>query len=368
MTAPPLAAWLVEKAFDLPESEAKQCCGYGDYEVDTQVALRGGGRPDLQFRFAGGHRPPGKLYGENKIRAGWTTWQRLGYPAVPASDRIVVLHRRRTLPSDVPPEERHKFIPLSWTDLAREVDRIGRVWGGLDWSTDALRPEAPGQYRVLAEFLWYLEREDVDVSVPRPITERDLALLPNVNETVVRWKQLRDLVLEQLWNRQRPAPDDLEKKWEKRWYPEDRPGATKKEELAYSATFRYGPGWEGSGWPALSRLTAPSPPKWSWQELILSPQAPWMNQDAPFVAIGVGFERLPDWSDDADDWNRLRETISEAGAWIGFTNREKIYRVLIAKSLAEIAPHGETLDAQAERAVTWALAALDELLALEPAP
>ena len=82
MTAPALASWLVEKAFELSPEDAKRCCAYGDFEVSTQVALRGGGRPDVQIRFAGEHRPPGQLFCENKIRAGWTVWRRLGYPAV----------------------------------------------------------------------------------------------------------------------------------------------------------------------------------------------------------------------------------------------------------------------------------------------
>jgi hypothetical protein len=258
--------------------------------------------------------------------------------------------------------ERPKFVPLRWTDLARELNRIGESWGGPDWRTEALGPEALGQYRLLAEFLWYLEGEDVDVSISRPITDSDLKVLPEVNAVRVRWNEFRGLVLDLLWNSQRPDRD-LAKKWVRPWDPMGRGG----ERLACAVTFRYGPGWDGAGWPAMSRLPAPTPPKWSWQELILSPQAPWMNQDAPFVGIGVGLERLPDWSDDADGWNRLRETISEAGAWLGYTNREKIYRVLIAQPLAEITPHAETLDAQAEGAVTWALTALSELLALEAA-
>ena len=320
----------------------------------------------MRFDFVGEVRPPGPLYCENKIRAGWTPWQRRGYPAAQSPARFLVLSREGRLPNDLPAWERSKFVPLRWTDVAREVDRIGRLWGGPDWGTKALRPDVWGQYRLLAEFLWYLEREDVDVSISRPIADRDLEVLPDMNAVVVRWKHFRDHVLEQLWAHRRPD-ESLDKKWERHWYPEARPGTSQKEELAYSATLRHGPGWEGTGWPAMSRVPAPPPPKSSWQELILSPQAPWMNRDAPFVAVGVGLERLPDWPDDADDWNRLLETVSAAGAWHRFTNREKIYRVLRAKPLAEIMPRAETLDAQAEATVAWALTALDDLLALETA-
>jgi hypothetical protein len=350
MTAPALASWLVEKAFRVSESEARRCCSYGDYEVDTQFALRSGERPDMRFRFLGEHRPPGELFCENKIHAGFTAWQVAGYPSVPESGRIVVLS-----PSgDRRPNESPKFVPLSWTDLAREADRVGRQWGGLNWPTEAVRPDAPGQHRMLAELVSYLKREDVDVSIARPITDSDLSLLPDVSGVVVRWKQFRDLVLAELRRRQRD-PVEVEKKWE--------PESPSRESLAVSVTLREGAGWKGADWPAMSRVLAP--PKWSWQELILSPEALWMNLDKPFVAIGVGLRSPPDWSEGMNEWSRLQEAIKGTGAWLGFTNREKIYRVLVARPLAEIMAPAETLDAQAEDAVTWALTALDRLLALE---
>ena len=144
--------------------------------------------------------------------------------------------------------------------MAQEADWIGRLWRGLDWRTEAVRPDAPGQYRLLAEFLWYLEREDVDVVSPARSPESDLTVLPDVNAVVVRWKQFRDLVLDELRKRLRPDPD-LEVKWQKRWDPEGRGG----ERLACGVTLRYGVGWEGTGWPALSRLLMPAPPKFSWR-------------------------------------------------------------------------------------------------------
>ena len=92
-----------------------------------------------------------------------------------------------------------------------------------------------------------------------------------------------------------------------------------------------------------------------------------MDQDAPFLAVGVGLRKLPDWSEDMDDWSRLREAIQGAGAWHGFTEREKIYRILMPGRLAEIISPHETLEAQAEKAVTWALDAIQHLLALDAA-
>jgi len=242
-------------------------------------------------------------------------------------------------------------------ELAEEADRIGRSWEGLDWRTSAMGPDAPGQYLMLAELLWYLERETVNVNITRPITADDLRVLPNVSATRARWKQFRDLVVTEL--RKNPTPPT---KVEERWDPEVR----NHESLAVRVEWPRGPGWEGAHWPAIS--DALEPPKESWHELILSPQAPWMDQDAPFLAVGVGLRKLPDWPEDMDDdWSRLREAIQGAGGWLGFTEREKIYRVLMPRRLEEIIPPEKALQAQAEEAVTSALDALQRLLALEPA-
>ena len=353
MTAPALTSWLLKRGFGLSEPEAARCCGYGDYEVATQFPLRGGGRPDMRIRFCGHHLPPGVLFCENKIFAGWTKLQLAGYPSVPESDRIVVLS-----PSGMRrPNESSKFVPLSWTELARAADEIGRLWEGLDWRKRAVTPDAPGQCRVLAEFLWYLEREEgVDVSVTRPVTASDLGLLPDVNAVVARWHQFRRLVRGELQRKGKP-PIEQDKGWD--------PESQKNEKLAFRVTVRQGSGWDGANWPAMSRALAQ--PKSSWQELILAPQAPWMNQAVPFIAVGVGLHRLPDWSEGMDEWSRLQDTIKGTGAWLGFTNREKDYRVLMARPLAEIGPKAQTLEAQAEDAAEWALTALDGLLDLEAA-
>ena len=156
MTAPALASWLVEKAFELSPEDAKRCCAYG---IRGQYTCpRGGGRPDVQIRFAGEHRPPGQLFCENKIRAG----------------RFIVLSRLGVLPPGLPENERRKFVPLRWNDLAREADRVGRLWGGIDWRAEAVSPSAPGQHRMLAAGgSPRITLEDRRLRKPRPRYGRD---------------------------------------------------------------------------------------------------------------------------------------------------------------------------------------------------
>lgn len=358
LTAPSLVAWLVAEAFDLSEADAAAYCSYGDYVVDTQVVLPGGGKPDMAFRFLGDGGSPGRLYCENKIDARWTNWQQLGYPSVESPDRIIVMSPNGRLPDRLPAEQAPKFVAMRWVDLARAANAIGVEWGGRDWAVSAVRPDAHAEYRMLTELISYLEREDIGVTIPRPLTARDIEVLPEVNPVVERWKQARELVVEELRRRERPARDP-----KKRWDP----GAGgPKETLAFSVTLRDGEGWEGSGWPALEALRAPAAPAWTWQELIVSPQARWMGQETPIVAVGIGLERLPKWNEAATDWTRLLEAATDAGAWVGPTDRKRIYRVLPWRPLADFASQGETLDEQVEVAVSWALSELDDLVALRP--
>ncbi len=352
-TSPLLTSWLVKKAFeDADEDVAVRC----EYEVDAQVSLTGGGRPDVEIRFPAGG-PEGRLFCESKIRAGWTEWQRRGYPAAPWPARFLVLSPGRKGFDDLDPSERQKFRSVRWKDLARATDRLGTSWNGRSWRSSAMDPDAPGQYRLLAELVSYLEREDVDVMIPGPITDDDLEVLQGVDDVVARWRQFRNLVLEEVQGRL--GSNLYTKSWEKNWDPQN----PKARKVAYSLTLRYGAGWEGAAWPALA--SALEEPRWSWQELILAPNAPWMNQDVPCVGIGIGLGKLPEWSDEMTEWAKLRDAIwAKEGAWLGPTNRNKIYRIVLARPLSSFTAGVETLDAQAEDAVTWALEALDDLVKL----
>lgn len=352
MTAPTLVSWLVQKAFLMGAPEADRCCDYGNYEVHTQVALRGGGRPDLEVRFRGQNRPAGRLFCESKILASFTDLQEAGYPALTESSRIIVLS-----PSGKqPPVAIPKFVAASWVDIARAVDEIGRKWGGLAWRTRAVRPDASGQYRVLHELLGYLEREEnLKVSVTRPITGHDLGVLAEAVEADERWTQLRRAVRAEA--KARCPQVSVEKKLGPRVKGEQR--------FTINATLRQGHGWDGAGWPAMSR--ALKKPKESWQQLLLSADASRMSQDVPFAAVGVGLYKPPDWDESDSEWMRLREVIDEAGAWRAYTDREKIYRVLMVRPLAELLSEDETLEGQARAVVSWAFDALDHLVALPSA-
>ena len=349
LTSPLLTAWFFERAFGAP-TKVPAWCAEGEYSVDTQTALSGGGRPDMEIRPRDGSRR-GPLYVENKIRAPFTKRQTEGYLAIPDSSRVLVISPQ----GDRRPCGDPKFVPVSWSEVGRQANALGRTWADeSDWMSRAFTPNAPAQYRLLAEFLIYLEGEDVDVSIEGPLNEGDWSALPSMRDRIIRWKQLRDRIIARL-EAANGAPVEVDRRWD----PEKRG----QEKIAFAITLRSGDGWEGSGWPSVARVLPT--PKWSWQEVIVAPLPPWnwARLDVPFVAVGVGCSGLPPLPEDDPDWLELRDEI-ETIARMGLSNRKSLYRILSMAPLEEVVAGSETLEDQAEAVVSRVSNSLTRLVAL----
>ena len=115
----------------------------------------------------------------------------------------------------------------------------------------------------------------------------------------------------------------------------------------------------------MSRLSEPGEPKGSWQELMLAPRGTWMNVGEPYIGVGIGLEKLPQWSEDASDWEGLVAATEALDAWTGFTDRGRIFRIVRARPLVEFLDQADSLNAQAELAVRWANDALSAMLAVD---
>ena len=61
-------------------------------------------------------------------------------------------------------------VPLTWNDVAAMADQAGAGWGGSEWRTKALEPDAPAAQRVLHEFLTYLP----EGGMPAPVSIDEL--------------------------------------------------------------------------------------------------------------------------------------------------------------------------------------------------
>ncbi|MFN8160894.1 MAG: hypothetical protein U0R52_07615 [Solirubrobacterales bacterium] len=357
-TAPALMRWLVRKAFDVSEGEAREWTRYSDYEVDTQLRLPSGERPDMRVRFTGRSNPPGELFCESKIHADWTEWQKCGYPSVLDPSRIVVFSPDGRIPPGFTDDVRIR--PITWAELARQVHQLGRAWARRasasdTWRALAMHPKVPSQYRMLAELLGYLEREEgVDVSIHEPLTQADLEIIPCVPELVATWDELFQLVVDRLSDRQGEGTQQ-----ERRWAAER--GKETRGWLGWSLTLMSLPGWNGAGWPALDGLHPP--PEWSWQELVLSPDGWWLGGDRqPGCGVGIGFMGAAGWPTGLEEGGALRAAVMTAGEFdFGTTQRGRIYRIFATLPLSKIASDDTNLDLQAESVADWAVKQIDAL-------
>ena len=355
-TSPQLLTFLASRAFPADEAEIKNQCVGGRYEVETQFSLGAGReRPDLRVRFLsthGGHDH--RFYIENKLGAAPTPAQLDGYRTA-GSSPVILVHLGS------PPEwsKVARFIPTSWTDVAREAFRLGVSWAhqhGSAWPDYALTSNAPSEYRMLAELCRYLERE-VQVTIPRPLTTSDLEILPSVLDTRARWDQLKKLIDAEL---------------------SENPGIAK----------RFDP-WEGrpldwsfsllpqDGWPALQRYwetvgedaAPPEAERWMRPGIIMSLSIPWAPSEVqtPSVGVGIGVHLGAEWLPGLREHESFYRAARDAGFEFGATWRGTVGRVIKTLNLKELDLPGKTLDEQAAEIVQWTRDTLQILSTLQPA-
>ncbi len=333
--APRLVGWLSEQAFGV-NAEAAQDWASSGYSVRTQRGLSSG-RPDMEIEFHDPARPPTRLFFcENKIDAPPTPLQTAGYCGI--ESRIPILF---ISPTGERPNPR--FVSIGWQQLADEVDQLGRRWAAEfnagNWRSSSMRPEAPSQYRMLAELLRYLERQNVGVKVAGPLTEHDLRVVPHLREVRERWDLLFEYACEELYKlgfEGEPA----------RWQI-DKGGRT-----------RDWTGWELWAWvedkPVLDRLSAN--PETVWRGLILAPEN-WVTaeQDQPTIGAGVSVWLEADWPEGLRPGEPLRLAVEDAGFRVTGTWQGQIGRVFDTRALSDVVSEEEkSLRGQAERIARWA--------------
>ncbi len=341
-SSPQLVARLAMRAFDEDEDEARTWVDDGNYQVSTQARVKGGERPDLQVEFTGAKQPRGRLFCENKIRADWTPAQLKGYPSIKPPNVVVFI----SPDGECPPVAREK---LTWNQLARDADATARRWESGNWRELALSPSAPSEYRMLAELVRYLEREDVDVNVPGPLTSEEVRVFPQIGATVGRTEDLFQLIAKAL----RPHPGNAPRHWQ-------------TDEL----NAKPWTGWalvidDDPPWPALRDVGL----EWAITELLLAPEITWDPVAPPDPAFGVGVTVPTEsgWPGDLAQGKPLRTAIEATeGVTLGTTYRGRRGRVFATRLLRDVARDGKTLDAQAEHVAQWTRTELDKICAIVP--
>jgi hypothetical protein len=155
----------------------------------TQEWLDDGCQPDMVARSedADGN-PLAELWFENKKDSGFRLGQLEDYHDALARRRgsnslIALVHDEKAATRS------EKWTVLTWQVLAEDADRLARGWGGSDWRTRALGPEAPAMWRLLHELVSYLEKEGL--AVIRPLDGRHVDVFRDAAET---WERIEGLV------------------------------------------------------------------------------------------------------------------------------------------------------------------------------
>lgn len=313
-TAPDLVSWLASQAFaPTDEHTTSRWCQDASYEVVTQFSIRDRGeRPHMRIRFTGVNRPKGDVfYIENKLDARPTAAQGNDYAGAEGPVIVILPDTRRW-------REESRFVRLSWAGVAREISRLGRGWADEEkagWPDYAMRPDAPSQYRMLAELSRYLERE-IGVTVPSPLTPDDLLIVPRARAILDRWDRLFDLVQASLTEDpglRKPHPPGT------RWEPDRLPD---KQTI----------GWDlriAGSWPALERYWKEQGDSgelaeghWVLPSFIMAPEVTWEDGPPitePAIGTGLSVRVASDWPMGLREDQPFRAAAKAAGFTFGTT-------------------------------------------------
>jgi hypothetical protein len=190
-----LLSWLAGKAWGVAAPTNEWVAG--GYQVKTQVTISPTSRPDLEVEFLGTSRPPGdgRLFCEHKLNAAEAEPQRLGYPDLRSSDKLVGIK------SAVGPPLTGIPVVLTWSDVAREVDQLARTemaqFGvdGRRWRSQIEDPHTPARELRRFELLEYLRRKDPAVRVNDPISTLDVATFARARATLYAIRDLFGLIV-----------------------------------------------------------------------------------------------------------------------------------------------------------------------------
>jgi hypothetical protein len=274
-TSPSLVRWLATIACRTTESEISE---FARIDVTTQFRLASGAeRPDIRVTLGDGRGRQLLFYVEAKLDAALTAAQQAGYLATRPNPVILIALERR-------PDAHDWFVQATWAEVADEAWRLGIAHGsgpGLDWPDSAWTHDAPGEFRMLAELVAYLDI-GIGVSSQASLTSDDLELVLDAHRVVGQWDRLFELIQKQL--RKNPGLRDNTD----RLAPEGQVG-------------RSGTGWDirlnpsSRGWPALDAYwdrnggEAPTPEDhWSVPSLLIATRAPWDPAGYGLPAVGVG--------------------------------------------------------------------------------
>jgi hypothetical protein len=312
------------------------------HEVGTQQGTSGGRRVDMEIAAYDGPAHTKLVWVEAKDGAVYQPNQLSDY-AEQVQDPVDGHPDGRVL-TIIPPGEKPKlddrWVTKTWSDVAVEADRLGREWGRKSgeshWHQAAMKPEAPSQWRYLAELVERLERKGH--ARMQPLTPEDVVAAQRHASLSEALRDLRRAARLDIDGVKPTKSSSLDLGWYQRFEP--------TEEKWFSDVEQF-----GKAYPALLYYHRED---WTPDQL-----------GAPAFCAGITFEkpsRATRYALDDEIWRaRLPDGVMVVDGVMA-VGSGKVLRVARTMYLSELIVAGATLHEQARALGAWASKAIGELM------
>jgi hypothetical protein len=306
-----------------------------NFEVLTQWRLASGRRPDMVVRSVRNGYRVSELWSEHKTVSGFSDLQREDYSQALAREPVEVGALLTITPDAVDSSSEH-WQHRSWQAVGELAYATGFAWGDADWRNKALDGDVPSKWRLLHEFLWYLEREGY--AVTQPLTSEDMLVMSRMSRTLDGVEALirRTAVLVDS-----AVGDDA-------FYDDDN-----MTTWYFSVEALPGMNW-------LMRFAGFE----TWSETAVSCEGEWSPRGAGVPAVGSGYTLDAQLYSALSTNRELTERLADAGyELVLWRNYVRIWRT---EPLASFLDAGPRLDDQAKALAAWVSTTYADLGALDP--
>lgn len=317
------------------------------YEVGTQQLTPSGRRVDMQIASYEDDRRVGLMYVEDKE---WAKYERNQLPGYATDVRHPVFGDRggrvltiipaghEQVEDNRPRADGPRWKTATWQDIAKLADAVGRKWASGStnghWRKAALRPDAPAQWRYLAELIIHLEERSL--ARMEPLTPEDVIVAQRAGAFSKSIEKLVDDAIEAT------------------------PGITLEAK----------PRWSGQTLTGKLQLD-PSKPYWATEDPRFRPhELQYVYQDrddefdAPAFWIGLYFDDVSEEGHVVLSDRDWQSRLAKKGLRVVATNYHYLGRW---KYLSELVVF-RTFDDQTRALAAWAKQAIDEIKALSAPP
>jgi len=301
------------------------------YKVFTQEQVTNASRPDMRVEgLTADGAPRAQLWLEHKLDARWQPDQVKRYTAAraaaPGNGKVVCVVK-------TPPDFECEFV--TWQRFAELCERAGRGWADTSWVERALEPDAPAQWRLLAELVWYLEERE-RLAVVQPLDADKLAVFAAASNALRTLETLLET-----------AADHV------------------------SGFTHDGPGDDGDGDAYTVSFDPPTGswledfPNYAYPDLIVSARDYWSPEhlNAPVFGAGISLHNKKVFAQLSANAQWVDALLKRGYACEVWADWARIYRTIPA---TDVLGFGDSLEDQAVGLAKWAKLSMEEVIAVNP--